>query len=486
MAITVTPVDDDTATVVNNAMTVNEGDLNTVLTTTELSATDTDSVDTALTYTVGNVTNGTLTINGSAWVAGSNDTFTQQDIIDGNILYSHDDSNTTSDSVSFSVGDGTNTLAAQTFNITVTAVDDDTATVVNNAMTVNEGDTNVVLSTNDLSATDTDSPDAALIYTVSNVSNGALTINGSLWALGTNDTFTQQDILDGNIVYSHNDSNTTSERFIFSITDGNNTLTNQAMRIMVTPVDDDTLPSALPSSNGENSTSGDNNDAPVDELNAPVNELGDAVEEETPPEEEIIHSADDDSSQVDELNSPAGGENSQQGNFVDLDSTKDFGPQEQSVSLEINSVNFGQTILAISNSIPEINSLDITLNTGEITLTEINDKDLLTLGFLEVGVITAISESSSTGFQLQSLEFSSKSLFDKTTIASVSGVSLTAGYIAWLLRSGAVVSSLMATMPLWNSYDPLPVVKLTRNGQSTAAKDASLEQKKGDIDNVFS
>ena len=241
-SITVTPVDDDTATVVNQSMTVNEGATNTALSLTELQSTDTDTDNATLIYTVGDVSNGSLTINGSAWAASTNDTFTQQDIIDGNILYSHDDSNTTSDSFSYSVEDPTgNTLAGQTFSITVTPVDDDTATVVNQSMTVNEGATNTALSLSELQSTDTDTDNATLIYTVGDVSNGSLTINGSAWAASTNDTFTQQDIIDGNILYSHDDSNTTSDSFSYSVEDPTgNTLAGQTFSITVTPVDDDT------------------------------------------------------------------------------------------------------------------------------------------------------------------------------------------------------------------------------------------------------
>ena len=192
-------------------------------------------------YTVGNVTNGSLTINGSAWAAGTNDTFTQQDIIDGNILYSHDGTNTTSDSFSYTVEDSTgNQLAGQTFGITVTPVDDAIATVVNQSITVAEGSTNTALTLSELQSTDVDTNDASLIYTVGDVTNGTLTINGSAWAAGTNDTFTQQDIIDGNILYSHDDTNTTSDGFSYTVEDPTgNTLAAQTFSITVTAVDDD-------------------------------------------------------------------------------------------------------------------------------------------------------------------------------------------------------------------------------------------------------
>ncbi|WDE14098.1 cadherin-like domain-containing protein [Thalassomonas haliotis] len=240
--ITVTPLDDDTATVVNQSMTVVKGATDTVLGLLQLQSTDADTDDTTLIYTVGNVSNGTLTINGSAWVSGTNDTFTQQDIIDGTILYSHNDSNTTSDSFSYSVQDGAgNQVIGKTFAITVTPVDEETATAVNQSMTVVEGANNVVLTLTELQSTDVDTDDNTLLYTLANVSHGTLTVNGSAWVPGTNDTFTQQDIIDGNVLYSHDGSNTLSDSFNYTVEDGaGNQLSGQTFAITVIAVDDET------------------------------------------------------------------------------------------------------------------------------------------------------------------------------------------------------------------------------------------------------
>ncbi|MCP4343471.1 MAG: hypothetical protein GY799_32485, partial [Desulfobulbaceae bacterium] len=170
-----------------------------------------------------------------------NDTFTQQNVIDGTVLYTHDGTNTTSDSFSYTVEDPTgNTLAGQSFSITVTPVDDDAPTAVNQSITVSEGATNVALTTGELSSTDADTDDTTLIYTVADVANGTLTINGSAWASGTNDTFTQQDVIDGNVLYTHDGTNTTSDSFTYTVEDPTgNTLAGQTFGITVTPVDDD-------------------------------------------------------------------------------------------------------------------------------------------------------------------------------------------------------------------------------------------------------
>ncbi|NIR31417.1 MAG: hypothetical protein GWN84_19315 [Gammaproteobacteria bacterium] len=51
-------------------------------------------------------------------------TFTQDDIDSGRLVYVHDGSETTTDSFTFDVTDGTNTVSGTTFSISVNAVND--------------------------------------------------------------------------------------------------------------------------------------------------------------------------------------------------------------------------------------------------------------------------------------------------------------------------------------------------------------------------
>ena len=46
----------------------------------------------------------------------------------------------------------------------------------------------------------------------------------------------------------------------------------------------------------------------------------------------------------------------------------------------------------------------------------------------------------------------------KAAVVSSSGVALTAGVVAWVLRSGALMTSLISTIPLWKGYDPMPIL----------------------------
>ena len=56
------------------------------------------------------------------------------------------------------------------------------------------------------------------------------------------------------------------------------------------------------------------------------------------------------------------------------------------------------------------------------------------------------------------------------------GVVLTAGVVAWILRSGALLSSLLSTIPLWKGYDPLPI--LAYKDDDNKDKEAAIDEHK--------
>jgi hypothetical protein len=43
-------------------------------------------------------------------------------------------------------------------------------------------------------------------------------------------------------------------------------------------------------------------------------------------------------------------------------------------------------------------------------------------------------------------------------VVAGSGFALTAGFMGWTLRGGALVSALLSSMPVWKGFDPLTVV----------------------------
>ncbi|NNJ10270.1 tandem-95 repeat protein, partial [Chloroflexales bacterium ZM16-3] len=123
IAITITTVDDppsiDPIIYPDDVLTVPEGGSNNI-TTHELSASDPDTAPANLVFTVTTLpVNGQLLKNGTALAL--NGTFTQADIAVGLLSYTHNGSETTSDSFTFNLSDGTTTISGR-FDIIVTPV----------------------------------------------------------------------------------------------------------------------------------------------------------------------------------------------------------------------------------------------------------------------------------------------------------------------------------------------------------------------------
>ncbi|WP_442506622.1 choice-of-anchor D domain-containing protein [Novipirellula sp. SH528] len=141
IVVNVTAEDDETPTILNNSATLPEG-ATLGINASHLSATDVDSTDATLIFTLkGLPANGQ--IKRDATVLAVNDTFTQQDITDGKISYQHDDSDTIADSLNFTVKDlAGNETAVHTFAIIITPVDDQAPAVSFTRSNPSSGTTN--------------------------------------------------------------------------------------------------------------------------------------------------------------------------------------------------------------------------------------------------------------------------------------------------------------------------------------------------------
>ncbi len=49
-----------------------------------------------------------------------------------------------------------------------------------------------------------------------------------------------------------------------------------------------------------------------------------------------------------------------------------------------------------------------------------------------------------------------------TQVAAGTSLALSAGFISWVLRGGALASTLLTTMPMWKGFDPLPLLAARR------------------------
>ena len=209
----------DAPDAVNNAATVLEGGF---VTTVNVLLDDTDA-DTTLTAAMitgfSQGANGTVVSNG-----------------DGTFTYTHNGSETLSDSFTYTINDGAGGTDTATVNITVTA-QNDAPDAVNNAATVLEGGfvttVNVLLNDTDADTTLT----AAMITGFSQGANGTVVSNG-----------------DGTFTYTHNGSETLSDSFTYTINDGAGGTDTATVNITVTAQND--APTANPDtgSAGENET----------------------------------------------------------------------------------------------------------------------------------------------------------------------------------------------------------------------------------------
>jgi hypothetical protein len=183
------------ASVVNTALTVSEGASGTI-DATRLDLNGADPTDPQVAYTITSAaTNGTLFRNGVALGVGG--TFTQADITANLISYTHNGSETTSDSFSFDVADDADgTITGQTFGLTVNPVNDaPTLTTMAAPVDTMAEDTQIEITFAEIGArgNEADVDGSVRAFVVKAVASGTLLIGTSAvaatpFAAGTNDT----------------------------------------------------------------------------------------------------------------------------------------------------------------------------------------------------------------------------------------------------------------------------------------------------------
>nr|NCR88478.1 hypothetical protein [Microcystis aeruginosa G13-10] len=130
----------------------------------------------------------------------------------------------------------TPTNAQATTQIANSSVNQTPILGVNNGLTLNEAAT-ATITLSLLQVTDADNTPTQLTYTLTTLpAEGVLKLNNN--PLSLNAQFTQEAINNNLLTYTHNGSETISDRFNFSITDGTNTLNNNLFGISINPVND--------------------------------------------------------------------------------------------------------------------------------------------------------------------------------------------------------------------------------------------------------
>ncbi|KAK6494141.1 FRAS1-related extracellular matrix protein 2-like [Huso huso] len=210
------PVDNMPPQITNTGFTILER--NTfIITRTELDATDPDTDDDAITFTLTQAPKfGLLQYFGLDMSIG--ETFVLDDIANGRVAYIHGGEESTSDTIKLDVSDGFHELPI-IIRITVNPVDDETPTIMlssgllgSSIDVLENGATEI--TTNVIQGRDEDTDDLMLTFIVDEPPNlGEILVNGL-----PSERFTQQDMINGAVVYAH----TSGEIGLFKVHDSFN------------------------------------------------------------------------------------------------------------------------------------------------------------------------------------------------------------------------------------------------------------------------
>ncbi len=212
---------------------------------------DMDNTASQLTYTLRSLpVDGSIRLDGTPLAVGA--TFTQQDVNDSKVTYVHNGAENPADGFAWDLTDGEHQIPATgtiNFAITVNNIND-APTIVNNPVTTLAEGSSEVLTPARLMAADAEG--SPLTFTLLAQTRGALQkkVGNSFTNLAINGTFTQQDIVDGNMRFvdpGTDDANlaaqnNTTASFSWSVADPdggvNPAVGSNITNFTITPVDD--------------------------------------------------------------------------------------------------------------------------------------------------------------------------------------------------------------------------------------------------------
>ncbi|XP_042907734.2 extracellular matrix protein 3 [Parasteatoda tepidariorum] len=238
--VMVIPVDDETPRLaINDGLEIKLGE-SKLITNRELKAEDLDSDDSTITYVVRQVPKlGYITYLDFSGEPLYNIThgmnFTQSDVDNELILYTHNGQEGARDLIKFDVTDGYNPYVDRYFWITVEGIDTIFPNVINKGVELPEGG-KVLLDTDILSTTDLNSADELLMFTVTRAPTKGHLENTDFPGIPIT-SFTQLDLAGSKIYYVHtSDDEIKLDSFEFEVSDGYNSV-YRTFRISISEID---------------------------------------------------------------------------------------------------------------------------------------------------------------------------------------------------------------------------------------------------------
>ncbi|XP_048388259.1 FRAS1-related extracellular matrix protein 2-like isoform X1 [Stegostoma tigrinum] len=240
------PVDNKPPQITNTGFIMFERDTY-IITSAELDATDPDTDGPQITFTLSQLPkHGQLQYAGVTITEG--EAFNLNDISNGKIAYVHNGDESTGDSLKIDVSDGVHTVTI-TVKVTVRPVDDEVPTItlpigtIGSYLDVLENGATEI-TTNVIQGTDEDTDDLRLTFIVEDQPRlGEILVNGI-----PSESFTQQDIINGVVIYAHTDGEIGLQKkedsFNLTLTDmsdewniGGNKVQGVCVQVTVLPVD---------------------------------------------------------------------------------------------------------------------------------------------------------------------------------------------------------------------------------------------------------
>jgi Domain of unknown function (DUF4347)/Cadherin-like/Right handed beta helix region len=360
--------------------------------------------------------------------------------------------------------------------ITVAAVNDAPLWVSSVPVAVEQGKS-VVLSASNSSATDIEEPSSTLSYQVRALpQHGQILLSGQTLAL--NDSFTQADIDSGLIAYQHNDDNSASDQFNVIVRDSQGATSLErgitigvALRapIFIVPVS-----SGVGGATATGGVSGSQAVVATGESAASTKVAivaGGEASSLPAPASSVAQS---------NANRSVAKESNQNGNGVGAAATQSVAVATASTSASrerdfaLQDAEKPVAKLAELSSVNKREEPDRGLNNFDFsklrTQAENTQYSELIRKFVgDVGFVNDVQKVRDDANKM--IKFDAKVVASTTAVSA--GISI--GYVIWLVRGGALLSSLLASLPAWQLMDPLPVLG-SMGGGGANDDDESLDE----------